>query len=231
MIEKSKLKLEYEKIQKYLKNYGNTVKEYNDFFNDMYGISIYQNKVHKKLKEISQEEEYEFFGKILVKLSETSLSKNSNKIGRLVDNLENFMPIKTEEDYEKFEQMINKYYIDNKTKEKEIIREFNDKTKKIFSIKEDILKLEDVKELFDRYNPEVAIEIIETLEMKLNDLFSDRNEELKKAYKSKADLLAKEYGIKKNKKGDIKKDKNSGIGRRQIGKCKTNIEKIGLKTY
>lgn len=231
MIEKSKLKLEYEKIQKYLKNYGNTVKEYNDFFNDMYGISIYQNKVHKKLKEISQEEEYEFFGKILVKLSETSLSKNSNKIGNLVDNPENFMPIKTEEDYEKFEQMINKYYIDNKTPKKEIIKEFNDKTKKIFSIKEDILKLEDVKELFDTYNPEVAIKIIATLEMKLNDPFSNRNEELKKKYKSKADLLAKEYGIKKNKKGDIKKDKNSGVGRRGREECKTNLEKIGLKIY
>jgi len=96
MIEKSRLELEYKKYENYLGNYSNTVEKYNVFLNDMRGISPYRNKVYKKLKENNLEEEYEFFGKILVKLSDTSINKNINKVGQLVDNPESFMPIKTE---------------------------------------------------------------------------------------------------------------------------------------
>lgn len=218
---KEKLKKEYTKIQNYLKKHHAIEKKYNNYLDDMYGISIYRNQVYKILKDLKIEEDYDFFGKILVKLSVTSISGKNNKIGDLVDNIENFMPIKTEEDFIQFQNLVNKNN-PSKENEEDIINRLNNKTKTIMGIKENIFKIKDIEGLLEEYNSEVSLDIIKKLETKLTQPFTNRSKELKDKYKNKALLLQDICGISKNMKGSIKNKETS----RQ---WETNKQRIGFK--
>lgn len=212
---------EYEKIKNYLQNYITTSDNYEQLLLDLHGISPFYLEVIDLLKKNKIENEYVFFGKILVTITKF----NQLKIGDIVDIKNYFLAIKTQEDLDYFKNNIlinspNENILEN------ILRQSNAKFLTFFPDTTPIFEKKHFELIFNNYDPEECLSIILILENLIKPLFSsrDRSSEVFKKIKNVADLLNEVTGITHNKKNDLK-NKSKGSS-----KCTTNLNFLGLKS-
>lgn len=214
------LKEEYEKINKYLKKYKDIDSKYDKYLEDLCGISLFYTEVKILLKQLRKEEEYEFFGKILINTTYTK-----DKISELIADKKYFIPITSEEEYKEFEKEMSKSENENSIIDlDECVNKINGVIKENFDIEEDIIVIEDLNGLESPYNPSISLRIIKTLEDKIKPIFEKRDKD--KKIENIATFLDKKIGISKNLKGTLSKE----IDKKSTNKkYKTNLKRIGLK--
>lgn len=234
-IELQKFLNEYEKIKSYLIEYKNTDPQYSANLDNLHGISPFDSEVKNLLKDLKEEEDYIFFGKILIKISCLGLEKRGNKdnkikVSDIINNSDYFIPIISEKEYEEFVKIKSIKMVKISAPKftlEDICEKINIDLRKASSYEGGDVDKEDILNILAPYSPQESLDIILNLEKKIKPFFSKRNEEYCKC-QNNAMFINEILGISKDLKGKLVKEiKEVRIFKGE--KWEKNLDRLNLK--